>query len=367
MAEGDADRPLLRALELARQGWGDTHPNPMVGAVITEGGQVVAEGFHARAGEPHAEVMALRALGRRPAPGATLHVTLEPCSTHGRTPPCVQAILDAGIRRVVVGTVDPNPAHAGQGLGLLRAAGAEVRLAVGPVERACRRLNFLFNHWITRRRTLLALKVARDATGRTVPRPGERWITGEAARADVMKLRRLFPAVAVGAGTALADNPRLTARLPSGEHCPLRIVLDRFGRLRGRGDLALFSDPHAGRTVVATSPGLAQDGYAAWLAERGIAVWQIPPGDFLPGVLARATREGVLGILVEPGPGLGRSLVQSSLLDRAWVYTAPSGMADPASPPWLADPLPLDGSPSPLDEKDRLLAGQWGLLGRAEA
>lgn len=359
MAEDVADRPLLRALELARQGWGDTHPNPMVGAVLTEGGQVVAEGFHARAGEPHAEVMALRALGRRPAPGATLHVTLEPCSTHGRTPPCVQAILEAGIRRVVVGTVDPNPAHAGQGLGLLRAAGAEVRLAAGPVERACRRLNFLFNHWITRRRTLLALKVARDATGRTVPRAGERWITGEAARADVMRWRRLFPAIAVGAGTALADNPRLTARLPAGEHAPRRLLLDRSGRAAGRAELNLFSDAHRARTVVAVDPRRAGAERLAWFRAQGLDIWELASASFLEQVVARASAAGWLGLMVEPGPVLGRALLGSGLVDHGLVYTAPAGQADPASPAWLAGELPLLDSDTLALGADRLAEGAW--------
>lgn len=360
MAGGPADRHLARALELARRAWGDTHPNPMVGAVLTEDDVVVAEGWHARAGEPHAEVAALRALGRAPLPGAVLHVTLEPCSTHGRTPPCVDAILAAGIRRVVVGTLDPNPLHAGRGIGLLRAAGAEVTLAEGATELACRDLNFLFNHWITRRRTLLAMKVARDATGRTVPLPGRRWITGEAARADVMRWRRLFPCVAVGAGTALADNPALTARLPSGETCPLRLVLDRSGRLAGRADLALLSDPHRARTLVALDPSRAPSGYAGWIRSQGATPWEMPPGDFLGQVLARAAREGLVAILLEPGPSLGKAVLRSGLLERAWVYTAPAGRADPAGEPWLADPLPLPEVTKAFDQGDSLRHGPWG-------
>ena len=359
MAEDVGDRPLLRALEVARQGWGATHPNPMVGAVITEAGAVVAEGFHARAGEPHAEVMALRALGRRPSPLATLHVTLEPCSTQGRTPPCVEAILAAGIRRVVVGTVDPNPLHAGRGLGLLRAAGVDVRLAVGPVERACRRLNFLFNHWITRRRTLVALKVARDATGRTVPRAGERWITGEAARADVMRWRRLFPAIAVGAGTALADDPRLTARLPEGEWSPARLLLDRSGRTAGRARLNLFADAHRARTVVAVDPRRAPAAALAWFRSEGIALWELPADDFLAQAVARATEAGWLGLMVEPGPVLGRAWLESGLVDHGLVYTAPADRADPATPAWLAGTPPIEDPELTQLGPDSLCSGAW--------
>jgi len=359
MAEDAGDRPLLRALEVARQGWGATHPNPMVGAVLTEDGCVVAEGFHARAGSPHAEVVALRALGRPPAPGATLHVTLEPCSTQGRTPPCVQAILDAGIRRVVVGTVDPNPLHAGRGLDLLRAAGVDVRLAVGPVERACRRLNFLFNHWITRRRALVAMKVARDATGRTTPRPGARWITGESARADVMRWRRLFPAIAVGAGTALADNPRLTARLPEGETCPARLLLDRSGRTAGQSQLHLFSDAHRAQTHVAVDPRRTTPERLAWLKGQGLAVWEIPHDDFLAQVVSRVTAAGWLGLMVEPGPGLGRALLAAGCVDHGLVYTAPAGQADPASDAWIQGDPPLVDPDSMDLGPDRLDMGPW--------
>ena len=216
---------MRRALELARQGWGATHPNPMVGALIVEDGEIVAEGFHTKAGEPHAEIMALRALGRKPEPGATLYVTLEPCCTTGRTPPCTEAIIAAGIRRVVVGATDPNPRHAGHGFEVLRAAGVEVVTNVLAAE--CADLNLIFNHWIVQKRPLLAAKVATTIDGRIACRTGEsKWITGEPARADVMRWRRLFPAIAVGAGTVASDDPQLTARLPEGEWCPWRFVFD---------------------------------------------------------------------------------------------------------------------------------------------
>lgn len=359
MAEDVGDRPLLRALEVARQGWGTTHPNPMVGAVITENGIIVAEGFHVRAGEPHAEMMALRALGRRPASGAVLHVTLEPCSTQGRTPPCVRAILDAGIRHVVVGTVDPNPLHAGRGLDLLRASGVEVRLAVGPLERACRQLNFLFNHWITRRRTLVALKVARDATGRSVPRAGELWITGEPARADVMRWRRLFPAIAVGAGTALTDNPRLTARLPQGEWCPQRLLLDRSGRTAGQTQLHLFADAHRAHTVVALDPRRVSPERLAWFKSSGLQIWEVASDGFLDDVIARTTEAGWLGLLVEPGPVLGQALLAARLVDYALVYTAQAGRADSTSQAWLPDKLPLLDPESYALGTDTFVGGPW--------
>lgn len=359
MAGGADDRPLLRALELARRAWGDTHPNPMVGAVLVEEGRIVAEGWHARAGGPHAEVAALRALGRAPAPGAALHVTLEPCSTHGRTPPCVDALLAAGIRRVVIGTLDPNPLHAGRGVDLLRAAGVEVRLAEGATELACRRLNFLFNHGIVRRRPLVCLKVGRDAAGRTTPMPGARWITGEAARADVMRWRRLFPAIAVGAGTALADNPRLTARLPGDETCPWRVVIDPSGRLHRANHLHLVSDAFADRTRIAYDPARAPAGYADWLASRGIIGWPLPSGGFLPAVIAQVAKEGWVGLMVEAGASLGQALLREQLLDHGLIYTAGEGQGDPCSTPWLPNPLPLEGVETVLLGADRLESGRW--------
>jgi len=202
---------MVRALELARRGWGATNPNPMVGALIVEEGDIVAEGWHAKDGGPHAERAALAALGRRPRPGATMVVTLEPCSTAGRTGACCDAIKAAGIARVVVGTTDPNPAHAGRGADVLRAAGIEVLAGVRASE--CAELNLIFNHWITTGRPLIAGKVATTSDGYSHPPAGvDRWITGAAARENVHHWRRFFPAIAVGAGTVLADDPALTRR-----------------------------------------------------------------------------------------------------------------------------------------------------------
>ena len=353
------DAHLLRALALARKGWGDTHPNPMVGALIVEDGRVVAEGFHAKAGAPHAEVMALQALRRRPLAGATLYVTLEPCSTHGRTPPCVQAILDAGLRRVVVGTVDPNPLHAGKGIELLRTAGVDVTLAFGPIEMACRELNFLFNHWMVQRRTLVAMKVARDATGRTVPIPGKRFITGELARADMMQWRRLFPVIAVGAGTALADNPQLTARLPEGTFAPTRLILDRSARTAGQGHLQIFSDSYRSQTVVALDVRLTSPEQRGWFKAQGLQTLEISSGDFLKQVFQHATDSGWLGVFVEPGPLLGAALIAARLIDRAWIYTAPSGKADPSSQSWLNKVSIVDGASVLNLGEDTLISGSW--------
>ena len=325
---------MRRALELARQAWGRTHPNPMVGAVITEGGKIVAEGFHAKAGEPHAEVMALRALGRKPAADAILHVTLEPCCTHGRTPPCVDAILAAGFRTVVVGARDPNPAHAGHGLELLRAKG--VAVVEGVLGEECAELNLIFNHWITHRAPLLALKVASTLDGKlTLPAGQGRAITGPAAQAYVHRLRRLFPAIAVSADTALADNPRLTARGDEGETCPVRFVLDRHFKTAGRTGLNLFRDAHRPRTIVVGLGAAAKKSDLAWYEAEGVRVWTLVGDDdsFLQVWAERCAEEKITGVLVEAGPRLASSLLTAGSVDYLYAFVAPRS-GDPEAPSW---------------------------------
>ncbi len=322
---------MRQALALARRGWGATHPNPMVGALIVEDGQVVAEGWHAQDGGPHAERVALDGLGRRPAAGATLYVTLEPCSTAGRTGACTEAIMAAGLRRVVVGATDPNPAHAGRGLTGLRAAGVEV--TAGVLERECTDLNLIFNHGITQNGPLLAAKSAVTLDGKIACRTGEsRWITGETARADVHRWRRLFPGIAVGAMTILKDNPRLTARCEGVvEWCPWRFVFD--GLLRTVVDKNMprvFSDEFRERTVVVTTPhgGL---GYVRKLREQGIKVWcfesatqRVPFADFR----RKCADEKISGVLFEGGAQLVSELVRARQLDYLLVYRAPVLFAD---------------------------------------
>lgn len=327
-----ADEPFMqRALELARQGWGTTHPNPMVGAVIVEHGQIVAEGFHAQDGGPHAEKAALAALGRKPKAGATLYVTLEPCCTAGRTGACTDSIKAAGISRVVVGATDPNPEHAGHGFSVLREAGVEV--VTGVLERECTDLNLLFNNWITRRTPLLAAKSAVTLDGKIATRTGEsKWITGEAARADVMRWRRLFPAIAVGAGTVIKDNPRLTARLPGQEDwCPIRFVFD--GLLRSVTDRNLpgvYTDGFRDRTVVVTTQhgGL---GYIRKLRDLGVKVWDLPSptqrvsfADFRK----KCAEEKITGVYVEGGAHLVSELLALRELDYMFIYRAPILLAD---------------------------------------
>ncbi len=201
------------ALRLARRGYGRTSPNPMVGAVLVKGGRIIGRGWHRRAGEPHAEIEALRDAREQghKVKGATLYVTLEPCSTRGRTPPCTKALLAAGIRKVVSGAVDPNPRHRGRAFDILQRAG--ITVTQGVLAEECARLNEAFNHWIVQRTPLVTVKAAMTLDGKIATAAGEsKWITGEKARAYGMKLRQGADAVLVGISTVLSDDPSLTAR-----------------------------------------------------------------------------------------------------------------------------------------------------------
>ncbi len=330
---------MREALNLALEGWGRTHPNPMVGAVIVENGKVVSEGFHAKDGGPHAERVALDGLGRAPRKGAVLYVTLEPCSTEGRTGACTKAILASGIRRVVVGATDPSPAHQGRGFAVLREAGVDV--VTGVLERECADLNLIFNNWAARNSPLLAAKAAVTLDGRIACRTGEsQWITGEVARGDVHRWRRLFPAIAVGAGTVAKDNPRLTARLPGeADWCPIRFVFD--GRLRTVDDRnlpRLYTDEFHERTIVVTTQhgGL---GYVRKLKSLGVQVWifesatqRVPFEDFR----RQCAESGIAGVFFEGGQELVSAGARERQLDYFFTYCAPMFMADERAKPMLS-------------------------------
>jgi diaminohydroxyphosphoribosylaminopyrimidine deaminase/5-amino-6-(5-phosphoribosylamino)uracil reductase len=331
MSQADDEKFMRRAMELALRGWGGTHPNPMVGCVLVEDGRVTAEGFHARDGGPHAERVAIGSLMRNPGPGAALYVTMEPCSSEGRTGACTDIIKAAGIRRVVVGTADPNPAHGGRGFEVLRQAGVEV--VTGVLEPECRDINLIYNHWIATKGPLLAGKLAATLDGRIATRTGEsKWITGAIARNDVHRWRRLFPAIAAGAGTVHADNPSLTARV-EGEPvwCPVRFVFDGLLRTVVEHSLPkVYCDEFTDRTIVVTTQhgGL---GYVRKLREKGVGVWvfesatgRVPFAQFR----ARCAAEGICGVLFEGGAQLlSRAMIERQL-DYLLMYHAPLVIAD---------------------------------------
>lgn len=252
-------RHLRRALELARLGAGLTLPNPRVGAVLVKGGKIIGEGFHRRAGGPHAEVCAVADAKKRghSVAGATLYVTLEPCSTHGRTPPCTGLILREKIARVVFAATDPNPAHAGVAAKLLRSAG--VAVSRGLLADEATTLNRDFNWWIVKKRPWVVAKIALSLDGRTVtPSGDDRWLTSPAARLAAHELRWESDAILVGAETVRQDNPKLTVRLPGyrGKIQPWRVVMTRSGKFP-KG-LHLFSDTHRDRTLVFKNQALRE-------------------------------------------------------------------------------------------------------------
>ncbi|HEV8544056.1 MAG TPA: bifunctional diaminohydroxyphosphoribosylaminopyrimidine deaminase/5-amino-6-(5-phosphoribosylamino)uracil reductase RibD [Verrucomicrobiae bacterium] len=250
------ERFMLEALALARRGYGRTSPNPMVGAVIVSNGKIIGSGWHHRAGEPHAEINAIRSIqGKESLRGASLYVTLEPCSTFGRTPPCTGAIRSSGIRRVVVATVDPNPKHAGAGLKILRRVGIEV--VAGVCAQEAQALNEVFNHWIVQRTPCVILKSAMSLDGKIATNNGEsKWITSEGSRNFSMRLRFGVDAILVGVNTIIRDDPALTLRQTGGLRIPewktfRRIVLDPQGRLPLTAKVV--SDDNAANTTVVVS------------------------------------------------------------------------------------------------------------------
>ena len=293
---------LARARELAERGRGTTHPNPVVGAVLVRDGEVVGEGWHERHGEPHAEAHALRAAGER-ARGATLYVTLEPCSHHGATPPCADALVEAGVAGVVAGQEDPSPKVAGAGLRRLRAAGVRVEVAEGEEGFLCRRQLEAWRTWAARGRPFVTYKVAATLDGRVVV-PGARWVTGEESRRLVHELRAASDAVAVGMGTVRADGPRLDARGVPVARQPRRLAF-------GRGPLP---------------PGSTLE------LRRGP----------LEDELAALAAEGVQSLLLEGGPTLAAAFLERELVDKLLVFVAPTlSGAGPHLVGELSAPSPL--------------------------
>jgi diaminohydroxyphosphoribosylaminopyrimidine deaminase/5-amino-6-(5-phosphoribosylamino)uracil reductase len=308
---------MRRALRLAARGAGRTAPNPMVGAVIVAGEAVVGEGHHPRLGDAHAEVHALRAAGDRTR-GATLYVTLEPCAHHGRTPPCAEAVIAAGIRRVVAAIEDPDPRVAGRGFALLRAAGIEVEC--GLLAGDAREQNRAYLKAVRTGLPWVTLKMAMSLDGKTATRTGDsRWITGEAARRFVHRLRDRHDAVLIGSGTALADDPSLTARLP-GARSPLRVVADTRARLRP--DSVLARTAAETPTLLLVGPG-AKTGE---LEALGVHVVRVPTagvGLDLGEGLRRLAARGVHSVLCEGGASLAGALLDAGLVDELAWFIAP--------------------------------------------
>lgn len=325
---------MRRALALAERGWGRVSPNPMVGAIVLDRvGDVVGEGWHDGPGNPHAEVMALRAAGDR-ASGGTVVVTLEPCTHTGRTGPCTAALLEAGVARLVAATTDVNPVVDGGGFEVLRRAGVHVE--VGPLAEEARRLNVAFERHVRTGRPFVILKTAITLDGKIAAADGSsRWISAEGSRADAQRLRAWADAIVVGAGTAVADDPQLTLRgaQAEGARPPLRVVVDGAGRVPATGRVFDGSAP----TLVATTDRVDERQVAAWQAAGAeIAVLGPDPagGVALDGLLEALGKRDVQGVLVEGGSALAWSFVRDGLLDRVVAYVAPALVGgDPAPGP----------------------------------
>ncbi len=315
---------MARALRLAERGRLTTHPNPRVGCVIVRDGEIVGEGAHLRAGEPHAEVHALRQAGDR-ARGADVFVTLEPCAHHGRTPPCAEALISAGVGRVWVAMQDPFPRVAGRGIERLRAAGIETH--VGLMQAEAQRLNRGFVSRLTRGRPFLTLKLGTSLDGRTAMASGEsRWITSAESRADVHRLRADAGAVMTGVGTVTADDPQLTVRDAGSElRQPDRIVIDSQARVPA--DARVWSEGARRFWMVGRAPAAVPAGVEA-LQVPTVAGGAVD----LAGVLASLAEQQVNEVLLECGPRLAGAFLQQGLVDEIVAYVAPTLLGHEARP-----------------------------------
>jgi diaminohydroxyphosphoribosylaminopyrimidine deaminase / 5-amino-6-(5-phosphoribosylamino)uracil reductase len=326
---------MQEALALAAQARGRTSPNPMVGSVVVKDGRVVGQGYHAKAGAPHGEVVALEDAGMQ-AKGATLYITLEPCCHYGpskRTPPCTKAIIAAGIRRVVAAMRDPNPLVSGKGLEELRQAGIEVKLPVLETEAAA--LNEVFITYITTKRPFVLLKVAASLDGKIATVTGEsRWITNERSRLLVHQLRDQVDGVMVGINTVLRDDPLLTTRLPcGGGRDPMRIIVDT--RLRMPCEARVLTASRTACTLIATTPEAPRE-KRLQLEAAGAQVLVIEgegPGVPLRPLMEQLGSMQVTSILLEGGGELHSSALHAGIVDKVWYFLAPKLIGGRAAPP----------------------------------
>jgi len=341
---GFDEKIMKRAIQLARKGVGRTSPNPAVGCVIVKDGETVGEGWHRKAGTPHAEVHALKEAGER-AKGADLYVTLEPCSHFGKTPPCADAVAAAGVSRVYVGMIDPNPLVSGRGIERLRKSG--VKVEAGLCEAGCRVLNLPFIKHVTTGLPYVTMKSAMTMDGKTAALSGDsRWITSESSRKLVHRLRASVDAVLTGSGTLLADDPQLTVRMAGGKS-PVRIVVD--SSLQTPVDCRLMSE--AGKTPVIIATISSDQAKARALAEKGaeLLICRDKGGAVdLDDLLARLGSRGIQSILLEGGERLCGEMLRHRLIDRFMFFYAPKilggegkGLFAGAGASFMKDAYPL--------------------------
>jgi diaminohydroxyphosphoribosylaminopyrimidine deaminase/5-amino-6-(5-phosphoribosylamino)uracil reductase len=341
-AKTEDERYLLRCIDLASEGEGFVSPNPMVGCVIVRSGRTVGEGYHARFGGPHAEIAALRIAGRR-ARNATLYVNLEPCSHHGKTPPCVDAIIDAGIKKVVVCSTDPNPLVAGRGVRRLRRSGIQV--STGTLCKESERLNERFFTFMKTGLPFVGMKAAQTLDGRVTDFRGtSKWITSELAQKEAHRLRSSYDAILVGANTVSRDNPQLTVRRVKGRN-PLRVVLDPRLRLTPRA--ALFDTRRAGTLIFTSARAMSKrKSSVAKLSQRGVYILGLDKGSPLDlrVILRTLAALGVSSVLVEGGPYTMGEFVQQKLVNRLHWFVAPKLLGEGLHTLTLKPPVSLKSS-----------------------
>ena len=314
------EQMMARAISLARNGLGRTSPNPLVGAVIVRDGRIVAEGWHRKAGTPHAEIHALNMAGEL-ARGATVYVSLEPCAHYGRTGPCARALVEAGVSRVVVAMTDPNPKVAGKGIAILQEAGIEV--TTGVLEQEARQLNEVFLKWMTTGLPFVALKTAMTLDGKIATAAGQsQWITNEASRYETHRLRDIYDGILVGINTALADNPSLTTRLKEYQgRNPVRIVVDSRARLPLTAKLVTDG---AARTIVAVTEQAPAERVEA-LRSAGVEIIVAGSSNHvdMQSLMEQLGAMKISSVLVEGGGSVNFSLLQAGLVDRVYAFIAP--------------------------------------------
>ncbi len=360
------DEDFMReALRIAENGRGRTSPNPLVGAVIVKDGRIVAEGWHREAGTPHAEIHALNMAGEL-ARDATLYVTLEPCAHYGRTGPCAKALVEAGLRRVVIGMQDPNPKVSGRGIDILRNAGIEVTGNV--LEADARKLNEVFLKWVTEGLPFVAMKTAMTLDGKIATAKGKsQWITNAASRARVHALRDIYDGILVGIGTVLADDPSLTTRLPDG--CgknPVRIVLDSAARMPLNSKM--LRDGAAKTVIAVTEQAPVEQVEALRLAGAEIITCGKGPRVDLRMLLQELAKREITSVFIEGGGTVNFSFLREGLVDKVYAFLAPKivGGRNALTPVEgegfgeLSEAVQLDGlTAEPLDG-DILLTGYVG-------
>ncbi len=312
---------MRRALDLARRAEGRTRPNPPVGAVVVQEGKIVGEGFHEAAGKAHAEIIALQSAGDL-ARGADLYVTLEPCSHYGRTGPCADAVIEAGVKRVVAGMCDPNPRVCGIGLEKLRQAGIVVQSGI--LEKDCRFLIAPFAKHVRSGLPFVTLKTAVTLDGRTATSTGDsQWISNESSREKVHRLRDRVDAIMAGSGTVLRDNPHLTTRLPEGGRDPVRILID--GMLRIPEDAHVLDTSSGTRVLIAAAQDAPHEKKKR-LRDRGVEILELPEREgkvSLPDLMRTLGKMEIQHILLEGGAELNAALLREELIDRFMIFVAP--------------------------------------------